>query len=692
MLNQRPIPKSGELRSVHARRGSSMTLFALLLCATTASVADAFRPPSTRTRLATGADASPRQLPTTSASSRWTNARPKGSATARGRFVLSGADGDANLAEDLEPLDAGLSREIEEALSLAQDALAVEAAAGPDEEDIDEIANMLLEKPPVAPPPPLPVPPLEEPPESLVSLMLEEGAEEESPSPPEEDPNLAEMLRKKAAEEIARMKNLIFGLEEELAETESSAATAEATMATLKKEIEDSIREREALVQRIESEAASEKQLLAEQMDIASKELQVVMDESAQNVTDAKAKAARGEDDLMSRLEPLKVAIDKVTSEIIGIKSNKEEIEKSKQTMLEKAFQEGKDKLAQFQNSFQFDIDYAKRINADLTSRAEEAEQKVRGAFDRISQMKTEQVTLQQQIMDVEKNALGEIASLERELEEDNQRYATALQKERDRLDNVIDVAYQAYAIKICKKIVQREAVEADYGEKLRNVNMQIIAAKEKQEARVKEYLDQLEKKFKKERIAIYQKKFEEVSAMRDEMNAELAVEYARIEEIHETMRPKIDVIKEETAKVKAEFEQELKEKRQLAKEEERELLSQIEDVRADMTDKIKTQRRVYDEKKAAYLEGMNAKISDSEVELRQKWRELAVVNQDYNEVSAQKDSMIDSVGEQRALIESYESDQRSFKKSLRLTARVAREKIGSKTRRLLRRDKKKSS
>ena len=58
----------------------------------------------------------------------------------------------------------------------------------------------------------------------------------------------------------------------------------------------------------------------------------------------------------------------------------------------------------------------------------------------------------------------------------------------------------------------------------------------------------------------------------------------------------------------------------------------------------------------------------------------------------AQRDSMIDSVGEQGALIESYESDQKSFKKSLRLTARVAREKIGSKTRRLLRRDKKKSS
>ncbi len=42
-------------------------------------------------------------------------------------------------------------------------------------------------------------------------------------------------------------------------------------------------------------------------------------------------------------------------------------------------------------------------------------------------------------------------------------------------------------------------------------------------------------------------------------------------------------------------------EKRQLAKDEEGELMSQIEDVRVDMTDKMKTQRRLYDEQKAAY-------------------------------------------------------------------------------------------
>jgi len=217
---------------------------------------------------------------------------------------------------------------------------------------------------------------------------------------------------------------------------------------------------------------------------------------------------------------------------------------------------------------------------------------------------------------------------------------------------------------------------------------MQITAAKDKQAARVKEYLDKLEEKHEKERIVIYQEKFEALAAVRKQMNEDLAVEYEKIEETHKTMKGKIEDVKERTAQLKSDFLKELVTKRNLGKEEEAELLGQIEDVKVDMTDKMKTQRRLYDEQKKAYLEGVNAEIASSEEEIRQKWRELAGIKQSYNEVSANRDNMLGDVAKKNALIGEYESDRASFRKSLRLTARVAREKIGSKTRRLLKRDK----
>lgn len=431
---------------------------------------------------------------------------------------------------------------------------------------------------------------------------------------------------------------------------------------------------------------SAEKKLLVEQMEIASAELKEVMDESAQNITDAKSKAAEGENVLLSQMDSLKSVIDEVTAKAININIEKEEIERSKQTILGKVIQEGKDKLARFRKSFDVDISYAKQINADLQRRVEVAEKKVRDVYDQINSMRNERLSLQQQIADVENNALEEISSLQRELKENDEKYAAALQKERDRLDGVIDVAYQAYAIRVCKKITARQAVEAEYKTQLREVNAKVTAAKEKHQARVSEYLDKLEEKHKKERIAIYQEKIEAVAALRKEMNDELAIENAKIEEIHSTMQAKIDAVQDQTAQVKAEFEKDLAERRKVAKEEEEELLGKIEDVRVDMTDKIKTQRRLYEEKKDEYLVDMNAEISKSEAELHQKWRELAGIKTSHNDVTAKRNDMATDVRETQALIDSYENDRKSFKKSVSLTANIAKEKIRTKTRRLLRR------
>jgi len=122
------------------------------------------------------------------------------------------------------------------------------------------------------------------------------------------------------------------------------------------------------------SSPRAEKALLVAQMETASAELKVVIDQSAKDITDAKSKVTEKESDFMSRIASVKAAIDKVTSEAIEINLDKEEIERSKQTMLDKVVQEGKNKMAQVRKSLEFDIDFAKKINADLLRRAEEAE------------------------------------------------------------------------------------------------------------------------------------------------------------------------------------------------------------------------------------------------------------------------------------------------------------------------------
>merc|ERR1719469_1246533 len=109
------------------------------------------------------------------------------------------------------------------------------------------------------------------------------------------------------------------------------------------------------------------------------------------------------------------------------------------------------------------------------------------------------------------------------------------------------------------------------------------------------------------------------------------------------------------------------------------------------MTDKMKTVRRLNKENCDSLSADMNLQVSESEVELRQRWRELATTKMLLTEVRDGRDKMIDDVTGKQSLIDSFEIDRNSFRTSLRLTARVAREKIGSKKRSLLKKVKKKT-
>ena len=54
------------------------------------------------------------------------------------------------------------------------------------------------------------------------------------------------------------------------------------------------------------------------------------------------------------------------------------------------------------------------------------------------------------------------------------------------------------------------------------------------------------------------------------------------------------------------------------------------------------------------------------------------------NDTDDEKRRMEDTIADKAALIESYENDRTSFRKSVRLSFKVAREKIGSKAKRVI--------
>jgi hypothetical protein len=597
------------------------------------------------------------------------------------RLKISQTDDDAELTKDIETMDNDLISEIDAALALALDALAApdefddEIDLSLDEDDIDAIANMLLETPRIKTPMP-PPPSIKPQPIPRITLGLEMLGEDD---PEVADVSFTENLQKMAAEaavEIERVRNAIFGVEGELAEVKANTAREEVMAMTMKNEIEASIKDREAMVQRINFEFATEKAMLVDVMENASLELSAVLDECAQIITDANAKVTDSENGLISRVDSFKASIDKVRSEIMEINLDKEQIERSKQTILEKLALDSKNKMAQMKRSFNVDNNFARAVNAEQLIKADAAEQKVRDVFDQMSLIRSERVSLQQQLVDVENKALEEISSLQLEIELDDERYANALQKEQERLDNVIDVAYKGYAAQIVKKISKRKAIEADFKDRLRPTRMKLTAAKAKQEASVKEYLDKLEEKHKRERIEIYKEKFNAVSAIRNKMTADLSIEYAKIDEMKTIMKVKIDAVDKQTAKVKADFKMEMTKRRQLSQESESVILNQIEDIRSDMMDKIKTQRRIFEEKKATYSDDMNIKISDSDKKLRSAWKELASIKSSYSDLNAKIDSVHTEVAKSQALIDAYDNDRGSFRKSLRLTVKVAKDKV----------------
>ena len=599
-----------------------------------------------------------------------------------------------DVSSDIDALESELAAEIEAALELAQQAI-----EGSTEEGLDEVANLLLEAPPNL----IPAPPEDVPTESVISSVLDDEPEdiieevEEAqkqplppttpPPPPPQTISFGETLQKAAMEEAEKLKKLLFGIKEDITETEARVEEAKGTADALKLEIEASIKERDETVKTIESEFAAEKERLAKEIGTASADLQSVIDESTKNISDAQSEAARADEALVSKMDSFASAIKEITSEVIGTKKEKEEIQETKPSRLNKVVQEAKENMLGVKKSIEFDKTYLNRVNADLVQMAEEAESKVKEAYDAAAIIRNERVSLQDQIDTVERSSLSQIAELEDQLVEDDAFYAKLLESERARVSKVIDDAYQKYGEIVGKEEAKRKSVEADYATQLSQKEKEGRTAIDAIEAKVNDKLDALEAKHSKERIGIYQQKIEAVAAERDVMLADLAVESAKLETVRAKMDVKLNRVRTDVVGVKAAFEQELKKRRLLAEEERQELLGRIEDVRSDMTNKIIAQQESMETQKSAYIDQQDAAIVKSEEECRQAWSELATLKQTLNDTNEEKSRMEGTVADKAALIESYENDRTSFRKSVRLSFKVAREKMGSKAKRVIGKD-----
>ncbi|KAK1736658.1 hypothetical protein QTG54_012680 [Skeletonema marinoi] len=313
-----------------------------------------------------------------------------------------------DVSSDIDALESELAAEIEAALELAQQAI-----EGSTEEGLDEVANLLLEAPPNL----IPAPPEDVPTESVISSVLDDEpedtikeVEEEQkqplppttpPPPPPQTISFGETLQKAAMEEAEKLKKLLFGIKEDITETKARVEEANGTADALKLEIEASIKERDETVKTIESEFAAERNVSPRRLELHRKIFNLSL-MSHKNIADAQSEAARADEALVSKMDSLASAIKEITSEVIGTKKEKEEIQETKPSRLNKVVQEAKENMLGVKKSMNL-TRHTDRVNADLVQMAEEAEAS-KEAYDAAAIIRNERVSLQDQIDTVERS------------------------------------------------------------------------------------------------------------------------------------------------------------------------------------------------------------------------------------------------------------------------------------------------
>jgi len=623
-----------------------------------------------------------------------------------------------SILEDIESLDLELAREVDEALSLAKNALTVEGEGAKvtvlkkrranrpkavDDADVSDSSNEEPEKVEDSngtslESTPLPAPPSEDPPSSLFSQTTSIGMEDvvnddanstNGPRPPESPPsaksvNFGETLQKAVVDEMDRLKNLLFGLNQDLEETKSRAEEAEQAAEKLRLDIEASKKEREDTVKKIEEEFAAEKELLATQIGETSEKLEQIIAESEKNITQIQMESGLIEKELLQQIDSFYNSIDQAAEKAKQFNMEKETLLREKESRINQVIEETKSNFFRYKASLDEEGENIKQHNAELERRAIGAEDKVKAVYQKVQQIRDDRVTLQQKIKEVEENALEEISILERQMAVDNDYFGQYLRDQKTKIDNLISAAKEKYESIIQGERAKRESVEKNFIAELDRKERRGKDTINDIESNAKASLEQLEKKHSKERIAIYQQKIEAVSSERKLMLEELAVEKEKLDAIHTEMESKLAGVRAELAEVQRSFQLELEKRRSMAEEERQSFMDQMDEIRSEITAKINLQQDIAESRKSKYIQEQNEIIAKSEEDCRRAWIELANVNRQLSEAGDKKVDLERSLVKQTEKIELYEMERESFRKSLGLSFKLARQKIGSKTKQLV--------
>ncbi|KAL7471581.1 hypothetical protein ACHAXS_011877 [Conticribra weissflogii] len=390
------------------------------------------------------------------------------------------------------------------------------------------------------------------------------------------------------------------------------------------------------------------------------------------------------EKELLQRIDSFYSSIDQTAEKAKQYNIEKEKLVQEKESKINKVVEETRNSFFRFKATLDEEGENIRQQNAELERRAVGEEDKVKALYQNIQQIRDDRVTLQQKIKDVEDSALEEISILERQMAVDNDYFGQYLRDQKTKIDNLISTAKEKYESILQEERAKRESVENKFIAELEKKETKGRDSINAIESNAKARLEELEKKHSKERIAIYQQKIEAVSSERKLMLEELAVEKAKLEAIHTKMEGKLAGVRAELAEAQKSFQLELEKRRIMAEEERQSFMDQMDEIRSEITAKMNLQKDIAESRKSKYIQEQNEIIAKSEEDCRRAWIELANVNRQLSEAGEKKVDLERSLVKQTEKIKLYEMERDSFRKSLGLSIKLARQKIGSKTKRLV--------
>lgn len=542
----------------------------------------------------------------------------------------------------------------------------------------------------VSPPPPSTLPPTVTTTKTVDAINSNVNTDA-PPAPPSTPPtstalNFGEVLRAALTKEAERLGRGLESAARKLMDFESRTELAEESAAKLREEIERERVEREAYRKEMEAEFAAERESLTTQLETATSELQTARTVSTEDVSAVESKTNLVADGLRSKIDALTTSIERVSSDIKKTRAAMESADDQRDNTFEASRIEMSRRADRLRANLADETNEAQAFHAEWQSKAGEAENRINEVRDSAASMREEREGLQRQIDSVESDALAKIGELEQKMAKDNAYYADFLVKERRRIDGVVTEAKERYEQSLEERRAKRRGIQEESDAELARADEEGRAVVEAARSEARAKLDELAAQHAEERNAVLRSKVEALAEARKETLAVIAAEDAKLAAIKVHVEVRMKSARREADALRKELRRGLRDRRRVAEEERSAILTEIYDAKTDFAARLEAQREEMAIEYASYVQQANSDIARSDEECRRTWVELRKVRGEAESVGNEAGQVKQNVECTTGMIDSHERDKDSFQTSLRLSLRLAKEKVGKKTRRLLRR------